>query len=64
VRKGEKDQSNLSIKSALILPTRTSTIQEVRTSAIIRVVDEVSESVANVAVDGDFNVWRKTVAAQ
>ena len=30
----------------------------------IRVVDEVNESVANVAVDGDCNVWRKMVAAQ
>jgi len=30
----------------------------------IRVVDEVNESVANVAVDEDCNVWRKMVAAQ
>ena len=30
----------------------------------IRVVDEVNESVADVVVDGDCNVWRKMVAAQ
>jgi len=28
------------------------------------VVDEVNESVADVVVDGDCNVWRKMVAAQ
>ena len=33
-REGEKEQSNSSILLALILPTRTSTIQELRTSAM------------------------------